>query len=263
MSDFLSKIVGERKLAVERDKAVMPAAELEKQAAKRTDFRSLSQSLSIPGTNRIIAEVKRASPSKGPIRPDLDPAALASAYTRGGAAAISVLTEPAHFLGSIEDMQAARAATSLPVLRKEFIVDPYQIVESAAMGADAILLIVRILDPARLSDLFSRTRDLGMEALVEIHSEEEIEAATKAGATLIGINNRDLKTFHTDLSVARRLASRLDADQIPIAASGVTGPEDVKKSREMGISCFLVGEHAVRSDNPEAFVSGLVHAGVS
>ena len=211
-----------------------------------------------PGGANIIAEVKRASPSKGDICKDLDAAQCARQYETGGAAAISVLTDTPYFKGRLEDLRQVRSAVDLPVLRKEFIIAPYQLYESREAGADAVLLIVRILSPAQLDELLALTRELGMGALVEIHSAEDYAAAHEAGSRLIGINNRNLATFDTDLQTAMGLQALLQAGEVPVAASGISGREDVKRNLESGIFNFLIGESLVRAEDRTAFLRSLI-----
>jgi indole-3-glycerol phosphate synthase len=246
---FLDKILESKNDEVARAKAAVPQAALEKQAAARRDYRGFAASLDAPGV-RIIAEIKRASPSLGNIRPDLDPAATAQAYASGGAAALSVLTEPAYFKGSAADLQAARHAVSLPVLRKDFIIDPYQVYETAAMGADAMLLIVRILDDERLHALHTLARDLGLDVLTEVFGEQDAARANALGAPLVGINNRDLAHFKTDITQAARLASHLRPGTAVVALSGIHAAEDIRQTLAGGIRRFLVGEALVRQPDP-------------
>ena len=250
---FLEKIISAKRAEIAAARNLKPQAELERLAAKREDFRGFAESLAHPGV-RVVAEIKRTSPSKGDLAPDLDPAAVATAYAAGGAAALSVLTEPAFFKGSIRDLQAARDAVAIPVLRKDFIVDPYQIHESRAIGADAVLLIVRILDDAHLRDLLALARDSGLDALVEVFDSADLDRALAVGATLIGINNRDLGTFATDLSNAATLARRIAPPAIAMALSGVASAADVAALASRGLSRFLVGEALVRSADPAALL---------
>jgi indole-3-glycerol phosphate synthase len=211
-----------------------------------------------PGGVNIIAEVKRASPSKGLISADLDAGDCARAYEAGGAAAISVLTDTIYFKGRLADLRQARAAVQRPVLRKEFIISAYQVYESRAAGADALLLIARILEPGRLAELLALTHELGMAALVEIHSPQDYESAHGAGARLIGINNRNLATFDTDIRTAMDLAALLQADEIPVAASGISSRQDIEANLLSGIFNFLVGESLVRAENRAEQVSRLI-----
>lgn len=212
-------------------------------------------------TVTVIAEVKRRSPSAGWIRRDLNAAGVASMYAHGGAAAISVLTDGEHFGGSREDLEQVRAAVSVPVLRKDFVLEPVQVHEARAMGADAVLLIARILDDAALRDLAALAAELGMAALVETHEAGEVERALKAGARVLGINNRDLSKFETDLATTERLMAGVPADVVVVGESGVAGPEDVERLAAAGVDAVLVGESLVRADDPQAAVAAL--AGVT
>lgn len=248
---FLDSILDSKREDVARAKAAVPQAQLERQTAARRDYRGFAAALGRPGV-RVVAEIKRASPSLGDICPGLDPAATARAYEAGGAAALSVLTEPAFFKGSPRDLQAARDATALPVLRKDFIIDPYQVYESAAFGADALLLIVRILDDERLHSLHGLARSLGLDVLTEIFDEADAARANALGADLVGINNRDLAHFQTDLSRAARLASQLRPGALAVALSGIRNAGDIRASLASGLSRFLVGEALVRQPDPAA-----------
>ena len=211
-----------------------------------------------PGGVNIIAEVKRASPSKGDIRADLDAALCARQYEQGGAAAISVLTDESYFKGRLEDLVRVRETVSLPVLRKEFIISTYQVYESRAAGADALLLIVRILSTGALNELLDLTRTLGMDALVEIHAPDEYDLARQAGARLIGINNRNLATFDTCLTTAATMSALLAPGEIPVAASGIGSRADIEDSLQAGIFNFLIGESLVRSEDRVHFLRGLI-----
>lgn len=259
-TDFLSQIVKQKGKEIAQARKVVSEGRLEEIARRRSDFRSFFEALSRPGTTgvNIIAEIKRASPSKGDIRADLNAALTAGLYEKGGATAISVLTDPTYFKGSLEDLRAARAACRLPVLRKEFIISRYQVYESAAAGADAILLIARVLDPEKLVGLYKLARELGMAVLVEVHTSAEILHASCSGARLVGINNRNLGTFETDTRIAADLVSRLSPGQIPVAASGISGPSDIRENRRAGIFNFLVGESIVRSEDPARFIGELM-----
>ncbi len=207
---------------------------------------------------RIIAEIKRASPSKGPLRPDLDPADLARAYVRGGAAALSVLTDGPFFGGSLDDLIAARNAVPVPVLRKDFLVSDYQIYEARAAGADAVLLIVRAVSPAFLRDALTLCEALRLAALVEVHDEAELETALDCGAQIMGVNNRNLKTFETSLETSLRLRSLIPEDRLMVAESGLRDRSDIQRLVSVGIGNFLIGESLVRADDPEAAVRALV-----
>jgi indole-3-glycerol phosphate synthase len=246
---FLDNIVAAKRAEIAAAQALKPQAELERLAAKREDFRGFAASLARPGV-RVIAEIKRASPSLGDIRPDLHPGELALAYQTGGAAAISVLTEPAYFKGSAKDLKRAREFVELPVLRKDFILDPYQIYETAAMGADAMLLIVRILDDETLQSLLALALGVGLETLVEIHNEADAKRIAALAPPLVGINNRDLAHFHTDTDRAARIAALLPRGTAVVAASGIHGEADIQQGLAHGIRRFLVGETLVRQDDP-------------
>jgi indole-3-glycerol phosphate synthase len=205
----------------------------------------------------VIAEVKRRSPSKGAIDADLDPALLASAYERGGAAALSVLTDEEHFGGAAEDLAAARAAVRVPVLRKDFTVAAADVCDARIMGADAVLLIVAALDDGELSDFHSLAADLGLDALVEVHDEAELERAMTLGPAIVGVNQRDLVTFAVDTERAVRLAPRIPDGVIRVAESGIGGPDDAKPLVAAGYDAVLVGESLVRSADPGAAVAAL------
>ena len=258
--DFLQIIVEDKKLEIASAKHRLSERLLREKASVLRKKRPFFQKLVQPGPSgaNIIAEIKRASPSKGVICPDLNPITYAMEYEKGGAAALSVLTDRPHFKGSIQDLKSARQSTSLPVLRKDFLISSYQIFESAVMGADAILLIVRILDPQQLKDYLDLSNDLHMDALVEIHSEKDIETATRTGAKLIGINNRNLRSFETDIHTSIRMKSLLEPDQVAIAASGIRSRKDIEKLRPSGIWNFLIGESLVRAEHPGTFLKSLL-----
>ncbi len=253
MSDFLSIILEHRRRDVAEAMTHAPLAELRSRAeSTRADRRPFASALQAAGPVGIIAEIKRASPSKGDLAPTLDPAALARAYEAGGAACLSVLTEPHYFKGSPADLVAARAACSLPVLRKDFLFCDYQLCESAAMGADAVLLIARILPESELARLLALASELGLDALVEAASSEEVKTACQLGASLIGINTRDLQTFEMDPDRATRLAPPPAPGRIVISLSGVSTRADIDRQLAAGISRFLVGESLMRASDPAA-----------
>ncbi len=256
MSDFLEKILECKRSEIAEHKSVVSEIALRVACGDREDYRSFYNALQNDGIN-IIAEIKRASPSKGDIQPDLVPAEMASLYAEGGAAAISVLTEKDFFKGSLEDLRAARAACNLPVLRKDFIIDPYQVYEASANHADAILLIARILDKELLADLIALTQALAIDALVEIHSEDDLEKIEGSGARIIGINNRDLSSFTTDLDNALKLATKLREDQLIVAASGIFSYADIALYPKDKIHSFLVGESIVRASDRVEFLKSL------
>ena len=209
------------------------------------------------GPARLIAEVKRASPSKGLLAERFDPVAQAQAYAAGGAAAISVLTEPDFFLGALDHLRAVRAAVDLPVLRKDFLLEPYQVYEARAAGADAVLLICALLDDERLREMLALTLALGMEALVEAHDADEARRAGAVGARVIGVNSRDLRTFAVDSNVVRRLRPLVPADHLFVAESGIADERDAARARAFGADAILVGEALMRSPSPETLARGL------
>jgi len=254
--DILRKIVENKRQEITLAKRNLPERVLREKCAKPRRNRPFLKRLEKPGPSgiNIIAEIKRASPSKGIICENLDPVALARNYESGGAAALSVLTDTSFFNGSFEDLKIARKATNLPVLRKDFLISAYQIFESAVMQADALLLIVRILEQEQLKDYLSLCAELQIDALVEIHSEADIEKASRAGARLIGINNRNLRSFETDMNTSVHMKSLLGPHQVAVAASGIQTREDIQKIKDSGIWNFLIGESLVRSQNPKNFL---------
>lgn len=211
----------------------------------------------------VIAEVKKASPSAGVIRPDFDPAAIARSYERAGAACLSVLTDEQYFQGSDDYLRQARSACALPVLRKDFTVDPWQVYEARVLGADCILLIVAALSPDRLQELDGLARETGLDVLVEVHDEAELELALATGASLVGVNNRDLHRFVTDLGTSERLRPRVPDDRTLVAESGIHSAADVARLRRAGIGAFLVGEAFMRAADPGAALRALFFAGDS
>ncbi|MBU1226129.1 MAG: indole-3-glycerol phosphate synthase TrpC [Actinobacteria bacterium] len=218
--------------------------------------RDFEAALRVPGLS-VIAEIKRRSPSRGVIDAGLIPAQRAAAYQKGGAAAVSVLTEPDHFSGSLTDLAAVRKAVGVPVLRKDFLLHPAQVWESRASGADAVLLIVAILDDRRLADLLATAERAGLAALVEVHDEAEAERARNAGARIIGVNNRDLATFTVDPATAERVRPLLEGGVVAVAESGVSDPAGAARMADAGYDAILVGEAAVRSGDPAGFVASL------
>ncbi|HUE97424.1 MAG TPA: indole-3-glycerol phosphate synthase TrpC, partial [Longimicrobiaceae bacterium] len=230
---------------------------LRSEAAAAASPRRFAAALREPAEVRLLAEVKRKSPSAGPIRPGAEPEEVARAYEAGGAAALSVLTDETFFDGSLAALRGVRAAVGLPVLRKDFVIDAVQVWEARAAGADAILLIVRILDDSQLSDLHTLARELGMDVLVEVHDERELQRAGAMGATLIGINTRDLRTFHTDLHVATDLAPTIDPKITLVAESGIRTPEDVQRLGATGVDAILVGESLMRQRDIRAAAAAL------
>ena len=258
--NILDKIVERKREEIAAAQKDIPESRLRGQAERRKDRRPFTESLKKPGLLgvNIIAEIKRASPSKGLIRKNLDPVKYAGAYEKGGAAAISVLTDQPFFQGSPHDLKSAKGAVQLPVLRKDFIISTYQIYEAAVMGADAVLLITRILPEQQLSDFLALSTDLQLDALVEVHDEEDLEKAINSGATLVGINNRNLRTFKTDIRTAIDLVKCFEPHQIAVAESGIHTREDIEQLKTAGIWNFLIGESLVRAEDPVAHLEYLM-----
>jgi len=255
---ILEQIVTARlpEIAIAQEK--FPEESIRLALARAPQVRPLKGSLKRrPG---IIAEIKKASPSAGVLRQDFDFARIAEEYQRAGAAAISVVTEANFFQGDLETLAFLRWHAEAPLLRKDFIVDPYQIVEARHAGADAVLLIAALLNGGRLGDLRSYAEELGMDALVEVHSEEELEHALQAGSTLIGVNNRDLKSFEISLDVCRRLAAHFPREVVAVAESGLRTPADVAAMAGLGYRGFLIGETLMRAASPGEALAGFVSA---
>ena len=227
-------------------------AELRSRATDAPPARGFAAALRRPGEVRLLAEVKRRSPSAGEIRPGADPVEVARAYERGGAAAVSVLTDREYFGGDLEFLRRVREAVALPAIRKDFLIDPAQVWEARAAAADAVLLIVRILDDARLGELLGLAAETGMDALVEVHDAEELERALAAGSALVGVNNRDLGSFRTELDLSIRLAASVPGAVTLVAESGIRTAEDVDRLGAAGIDAVLVGESLMRQDDLRA-----------
>jgi indole-3-glycerol phosphate synthase len=246
---ILTRILEQTRRTVAEARQHRPLAELERAAASASPPRGFAAALR---RERItcIAEIKRRSPSAGWIRQDADPAAVARSYEGAGAAALSVLTDGPFFGGSLDDLMAARAAVRLPVLRKDFVVDPYQIVEARAAGADAILLIVAALSDPELASLAAEARRMGLDALVETHDAAEIDRAVAVGAGVIGVNHRDLATFTMDMDLCARLRPRIPPGCVVVAESGIRSAEDVRRMRGAGVDAILVGENLMRAPDP-------------
>ncbi len=256
---LLEDIVATKRVAVAERAASAPRRALEARLAGLQPPRDLAAALAppAPGRVRLLAELKRASPVAGVLARGFDPVPRAPEYVAAGAAALSVLTDP-HFQGSLADLALVRAAVACPLLQKDFVVDEYQLWEARAHGADAVLLIVAILEPARLVGLHRAATALGLGVLVEVHDEGELEAATRLGARLVGINNRDLKTFRTDLATTERLAPRAPAGVRLVSESGVASPADVARVAAAGAHAILVGEALSRSGDPAAKIRELL-----
>lgn len=244
--DTRVKELGKRRLELRRAAEEAPAA------------RPLAAALRRAGEVALLAELKRRSPSAGWLRRGAEAREIAGAYEAGGAAAMSVLTEPAHFGGSLEDLAAARTEVSLPILRKDFTVDALQVWEARAAEADGVLLIVRLVEDGVLRDLLGLSGELGMAALVEVHGGRELERALAAGARVVGINNRDLETFRTDLGVSLELAPEIPSECVVVAESGIEGARDVERLGEAGVDAVLVGESLMRAPDPRAAAAALV-----
>lgn len=253
MSDILQKILQRKREEVEQRRSALPLAELEARIRDADPVRGFAQALRTridAGQPAVIAEVKKASPSKGLIRPDFDPAQIARSYEAGGAACLSVLTDIDFFQGADAYLQQARAACRLPVLRKDFTIDPYQVAEARVLGADCILLIVAALDDDTLARLSEQALMLGMDVLVEVHDLAELERALQVPAPLMGINNRSLRSFEVSLDTTLGLREAVPADRILVTESGIATPEDVRRMREADVYAFLVGEHFMRAPEP-------------
>lgn len=248
-ANLLATIIKERRLAVAAAKRLAPRSKLI-ELAKHARHRSLVEALRSGAGTRIIAEVKKASPSAGLICGEYDPGSIAAAYERGGAAGISVLTEPGHFLGSIEHLKTVRRAVKLPILQKDFICDRFQLLEAAASGADVVLLIVAALGKKTLKDLHAYACDLGLEVILEVHTGAELERALAFTEAIIGVNNRNLKTLRTDLRVAKNLAKGIRSGRLSIAESGIRSRRDIVALERAGYAGFLVGEALLRGGNP-------------
>ena len=250
---ILEKIIARKRERLEEARAREPEAALRRRASDSPTPRDFAAALRGEGV-RIIAEIKRRSPSAGLIREDVDPATLAKAYHCGGADAISVLTEQDFFDGRLAYLKAVRQSCPLPILRKDFLFDPYQLYEARACGADAVLLIVAALQDGQLKELHDVAAEQGLAALVEVHDDRELERALDAGARIIGINNRDLRTFQVTLETSMRLAPTIPADRVIVGESGIREPEDIRRLAAAGVGAFLIGEQFMRAANVAAEV---------
>jgi indole-3-glycerol phosphate synthase len=252
----LDELVGATREAVHRRKRERPLADLEREAGSQPEGRPFAEALSHPGTS-LIAEHKRRSPSAGTIREGSSCAEVVSAYERGGAAALSVLTEEAHFGGSLADLREARAASELPVLRKDFTIDRYQLYESKAAGADGVLLVVGAMTQGELAGLYREARALDLDAIVEIHDEEELDLALEVDADVLGINNRDLEDFSVDIQRTFDLLADVPAGKVVVSESGIQSREQIDELEQVGVDAVLIGEALMRAPDPEAAVREL------
>ena len=268
MNNVLDKILETKKIEIARSKVTLPKSTLDDQIAQISDERDFVRAIQISTDhnksqpelefNSVIAEIKKASPSKGVIREDFKPEEIAKSYEEGGASCLSVLTDVEYFQGSPNYIQDVKKVCQLPILRKDFIIDPYQIYESKALGSDCILLIVAALDLSQLKDFESIAHNLGMSVLVESHDEKELEQALQLSTPLVGINNRNLKTFEVTLQTTIDLVSQIPEDKIPITESGIFNNEDICLMNENGIFTFLVGEAFMRDENPGQSLKALL-----
>lgn len=252
-ADILARILADKRTQVAAEQSQTPLAELKAQVKDLPPPRPFEAALrqrAAHDASAVIAEIKRASPSAGVIRADFDPAAHAASYASGGATALSVLTDQPYFQGHDQYMLQARQACGLPVLRKDFIVDPWQVWQTRALGADGLLLIAAALDDDALAELSALGEALGLGVLVEVHDQQELDRALAIPGRLLGINNRDLRRFETDLATTERLAPQVPADRLVVAESGLRTPADLERLRQAGVGCFLIGESLMRHTNP-------------
>src|SRR5690348_1913646 len=254
---MMDQLIAGAREGVEARRAELSQADLETRLSGRREDRPFNEALTRPGLS-VIAEFKRRSPSAGAIAPEgLEVASQVTAYERGGAAALSVLTDEAHFGGSLDDLRAARSACDLPIIRKDFIVDPYQLYEAAVNGADAVLLIVAALDDEQLRSLYQEARSIDLDCLVEVHHAEELEHALDAGAEVIGINNRNLDDMSVDIETTYELMPDVPAGKTVVAESGISGREELAELERVGVDAVLIGGALMAAEDPEAKVREL------
>lgn len=258
MSTILDRIVAAKWRELETARTAIPTSELERRCAALPPVRDFAAALDRPGMVSVIAEVKKASPSAGVIRADFDPVAIARTYASHGAAAISVLTDVEFFQGRLDDLTAVRRAVSCPVLRKDFLLDRYQLLEARAAGADAVLLIAECLPGPRLGELYRRALDCGLHVLMELHDADELPRVLETGCRTIGINNRDLRTFATRLEHTLELVPRIPPDRVVVSESGIATHDDVVRLGQAGVKAVLVGESLVRSPDIGAALDRLM-----
>lgn len=260
MSDILQKILAVKREEVSAARRLRSEADLLREAQARQDLRPFEANLRAriaKGEPAVIAEVKRASPSKGVLREDFQPDQIAASYEQGGAAALSVLTDRQFFQGSVDALQRARAACQLPVLRKDFLIDPYQVIEARAMGADCVLLIVAALAPSQMRDLAQTAQGLGLDVLVEVHDAAELDRALELPLRMVGINNRNLRSFEVSLQTTLDLLPRIPQDRLVVTESGILEPAHVAQMRAAQVHAFLVGEAFMRQPDPGQALRGL------
>jgi len=257
---ILDEIIENKAIEVRESKNSLPLELIQEQIEHALPSRDFFNAIKPNGDLKIISEVKHASPSKGVFRDDFDPVQIAKSYSRGGASAISVLTDKKYFKGSLLYLRDIRAQVDTPLLRKDFIIDPYQVYEARLFGADAILLIVAALDQPILTELLELTHLLNMNAILEVHDEEELERALDAGGRIIGINNRDLRTFDVDLNVSVSLSKKVPADKIVIAESGISSIKDIDRLRGEGVHVFLIGETFMKAPDPGQKLKDLIQS---
>ncbi len=249
MTDILHKIAADKRREIEVLKEQLPLGKIMREIPDRTPFR-FAKALSGSSAVSIIAELKKGSPSRGVIAPDFDPVVLADKYLKGGAVALSILTEKNFFFGSYDYVAPAAEATALPILCKDFVVDPYQLYHARYIGADAVLLIVRLHGRESLVEMIALAETLGLDCLVEVHDENETEIAVAAGACIIGVNNRNLADFTVDLATSERLAALIPDDVIAVSESGIFEPADIARLKQVGYTRFLIGEALVKASDP-------------